>query len=174
MKSFAPQLLLIGMAVTTLVGCGGGGAQEASHGVQGASHALHELQNAQQAKRFIVDVAKGRSPDSWELADNAAAKADHAWADRNAIARLGSALRQHGTEWGCKAAKRVHQAHELLSDAGQRMSITERTGLKAEAELRGGASASEAEMLIKQAESLTDSELVAVTAKLCEASEQLG
>jgi hypothetical protein len=62
----------------------------------------HELRTADQARRFVVEVARGGKPSEWRLAPAASAAARRAWAQRSTIHDLGARLRHARTAWPCE------------------------------------------------------------------------
>lgn len=59
------------------------------------------LRTPAQASRFITSVAKHGNPDRWALVAGASTIAARVWAERAAVADIGSRVRREGSEWGC-------------------------------------------------------------------------
>jgi hypothetical protein len=72
--------------------------------VLGGCSGDRELRTPGQAAGFVVEIAGGESPDSWQLASKPTAEAAQAWADRVRIGDLGHRLRQEGSLWTCEFA----------------------------------------------------------------------
>jgi hypothetical protein len=148
------------LAVTTvaLLGCGGG---------------EQELRSASQAKTFIEDLARGKNVD-WRLGEDAAVVSRTAWQNQTRIQRLGTKLREEGSEWACNAAEQVHGAREAADALDIYVPPPTVSTIITTSESRG-ADPFEANSLVRDALGITDSELVetiSAVSDVCTVAEQ--
>jgi hypothetical protein len=134
----------------------------AAAALTGCSRPAKELRTSRQATGFVASIAKGGNPAGWRLARDATSSARQAWSDRVTIRDLGARLHHESYIWTCAFAKKAAEAHAVGP-----FSVGDREGVLESARLEG-AKPSEIAPMLHDVSTLPESELVQVTAAVCE------
>ncbi len=95
-------------------------------GCAGSSATKQQLRTSAQSEAFIAAVARHGEADGWTLSAGASPSATRVWAERAAIADLGTRLRREGGEWGCElAANTFRVGHVGIYSVGDRQVLAD-------------------------------------------------